>query len=564
MAKKMVFQGSSMEWQLNLYKIIERGVRYFPKQEIVFQTYDKGVQRYTYADLYKRACSMANALKNLGLKPGGRVTVCGTNIVEVFESHMAILLAGGVVNSTNPRFSVDYIMKGINRMEDSIAIVDRLLVPLFEKMAPQLKTIKHYIIIPDKVETTLKPVYSFAELCESTSSTLDLDALFDTNEYEAAFHQCTTGTTGTPKACVFSHRGCYLQILGQCMTDAHGFTQNDTILHVIPSYHGFWFYHFTGWLLGMKQVFIGPMFDPNLVMKLIQDEKVTCTGGTPEVWTMALNFMKMQKAKGVTYDLSSLNRIFLAGTAPPVSLQKDFEVMGIKPLHVFGMTEMNGPHGTSSKPKPYFKLSQDERYELMKKQGLPLPLVQVKGLDDKDKEIPWNGTTIGELCLKGGSVLRNHYAMEEESKALWTKDGWFRSGDLITIDPEGYMTIMDRKKDLIKTGGEFISTIELGANIFAHPKVAEAAVVGVSHPKWGERPLALVVPQAANKGDITEEEILKFIQPNVPSWWLPDEILFVDEIPKTSVGKIDKSAIKVKYKDHKLPEVPLYKTLFGK
>lgn len=564
MAKEMVFPGSSMEWQLNLYKVIERGLRYFPKQEIVFQTYDKGVQRYTYADLYRRACSMANSLKKLGLKPGGRVTVCGSNIVEVFESHMAVLLAQGVVDSANPRFSVDYIIKGINRVESGIAIVDRSLVPLFEKMAPQLKTVKHYIIMPDKVKTTLSPVSSFAELVNSGSPDLDLNALLDTNEYEAAMHQCTTGTTGTPKACLFSHRSCYLQMMGQCLADGHAFTQYDTILHVIPAYHGFWFYHFTGWMLGMKQVFIGPQFDPDLVLKLIQQEKVTCSGGTPEVWNMVINYVKMQKAKGVTCDLSSMNRLFLAGTAPPVELQKEFEALGIQPLHVFGMTEMNGPHGTSSRPKPYFKLSQEERYELMKKQGLPLPLVQVKGLDDKDKEIPWDGKTVGELCLKGAAVLRNHYAMEDESKALWTKDGWFRSGDLITIDPEGYMTIVDRGKDLIKTGGEFISTIALGAEIFAHPKVAEAAVVGLSHPKWGERPIALVVPQTANKGDITEEEILRFIQPKVPSWWLPDEIIFVDEIPKTSVGKIDKNAVRSKYKDHKLPEVPLYKTLFGK
>jgi fatty-acyl-CoA synthase len=548
---KLVMPGSTMDWQLNLYHLIERGIKYFPEQEAVFRTYANEIKRYTIADLYANACKFANVLKDkFGIKRGDVVTICGTNIIEVVESQLGILLAGAIVNNMNPRFSPDYVAEGMIRMQDKVSVIDKLVVPLFESMSEKIGFVKNFVVLPELVETKLEPAHSYKELISEASSEFDLEALFDVDEREAAFQQCTTGTTGEPKACLFSHRGLFLQCLGQAMTDAHGFSQYDTVLHIIPSYHGFWMYHLTALMLGMKQVFIGPNMDPEWVLRLIQDEKVTCAGGTPEVWGMILNYYDNQKEKGIKYDLSSFERVFLAGTAPPLSLQKKFEELGVKPMHVFGMTEMHGPYGTTSKLKPYMKLSKEESFEHLKRQGIPLPFVQVKGVDEFGEEIPWDGATVGELCLKGAAILREHYKMPEVSKELWTEDGWFRSGDLITIDSDGYMEIVDRKKDLVKSGGEFISTIALGAKILENPKVLEAAAVGVPHPKWGERPIALVVPKEEYRGKMTEEEIIEFLKPKVPKWWLPDKVLFVEELAKTSVGKIDKAALRKMYIDY--------------
>ena len=558
--KKLNFPGCTMKFQLNVPQLIKRGITYFPKQEIVYRTHENEIKRYTYEDLYKNSCRLANTLKELGVRPGDRVGVYGTNVVEVMECHIGIILAGAVVNSVNPRFSQDYIIAGINRMEDKVALVDKSLLPLFEQISSHLSSVKHVIIFPEKGDTSLNYAYSYNELIGNASFEMKIDALLDIDEWEAAFHQCTTGTTGVPKACLFSHRGMYLQTIGQSLAESHRFTQYDTILHIIPSYHGFWFYHFTGWQLGMKQVFIGPNMDPEWVLRLIQDEKVTCCGGTPEVWGMILGALRAQESKGIKYNLNSMNRVFLAGTAPSLAIQKKFSQLGIEPMHVFGMTEMHGPYGTVSKPKPYMDLSEEEAFKYRKKQGIPLPFINVKGIDDEGESIPWDGKTIGELCMRGATILGEHYNMPEETDALWTEDGWFRSGDLITIDDEGYMEIQDRKKDLIKSGGEFISTIELGAKILEHPKVYEVAVVGCPHPKWGERPLAAIVPTPESE-EVSEEEIIQHLVPLVPKWWLPDKIVFLSELPKTSVGKIDKSVLKEKYKDYKLPEEPVYKKI---
>lgn len=548
--RKPIMPGSTMDFQLNIYQLIERGVKYFPEREVVFRTYANELERYTIADLYANACKFANVLKDkFGIKRGNVVTLCGTNIIEVVECQLGILLAGAVANNMNPRFNPDYVAEGMIRMQDKVCVIDKLVVPLFELMAEKIGFVEDFIVLPELVETKLKPAHSYKELTSEASSELDLEALLDTDEREAAFQQCTTGTTGEPKACLFSHRGLFMQCIGQAMADSHEFSQYDTVLHIIPSFHGFWMYHFTALMLGMKQVFIGPGMDPDWVLRLIQDEKVTCAGGTPEVWGMILNYYDIQKEKGIKYDLSSFERVFLAGTAPPLVLQKKFEELGIRPMHVFGMTEMHGPYGTSSKLKPYMKLSKEESFEHLKKQGIPLPFVRVRGLDKNDTSIPWDGTTVGELCMKGAAVLGEHYKMPEISKELWTEDGWFRSGDLITVDPDGYMEIVDRKKDLVKSGGEFVSTIALGAKILENPKVLEAAAVGVPHPKWGERPIAVVVPKEGYKDKITEEEIIEFLKPKVPKWWLPDKVIFVEELVKTSVGKIDKAGLRRIYLD---------------
>ena len=540
-------QGQMMDYQLTLTPLLDRARRLFPKKEIVTKS-GPGLERFTYEQMTERVGRLANALSKLGVKSGDRVATFAWNNARHLEIYFAVPCMGAVLHPLNLRLPADQLTYIIAHADDQVLFIDPTLLPAIEKLAPQLKSVKHFVVMGDKVPegTTLNPVYAYEDLLNSASPDYPWPHL---QENDAAAMCYTSGTTGNPKGVVYSHRSIYLHSLGLSMTDSFGLSERDVFMPVVPMFHVLaWGTPFATVMLGTKLVFPGPHLQPRDLAELIQAEKVTLTAGVPTLWLGILGLLDKEH-----YDVSSLRGMIVGGAAAPQSMIEAFDKKhGLNVIHAWGMTEMS-PLGTVSHLKSYqVDLSESEQFSIRAKQGTSVPGVEIRAVDDSGKEIPWDGKAFGELQVKGPWVISGYYNDERSADSFM--DGWFRTGDVVTIDSEGFVQIVDRTKDLVKSGGEWISSQDLENAIMGHPKVLEAAVIAVPHPKWQERPLACVVPKPDYKDNLTKAEIYDHLRARFDKMYLPDDIVFIDAVPKTSVGKFDKKVLRVQYKDYQLPE----------
>jgi len=540
-------QGQMMDYQLTLTPLLERARRLFPTKEIVTKA-GPGLERFTYKQMYERVGRLANALAKLGIKNGDRVATFAWNNARHLEIYFAAPCMGAVLHPLNLRLPPEQLIYIVGHADDQVLFVDPTLLPGVEKLAPHFKNIKHYIVMGDKVPegTTLSPVHAYEELLANASPEYPWPQL---TENDAAAMCYTSGTTGNPKGVVYSHRSTYLHCLGLSMADSVGLTEADIFMPVVPMFHVLaWGTPFAAVMLGTKLVFPGPHMQPRDLASLVEAEKVTLTAGVPTLWLGILNLLEKEH-----YDMSSLRGMVVGGAAAPQSMIEDFEKKhGLNVIHAWGMTEMS-PLGTVSFLKSYQRdLPESERFAIRAKQGMPVPGVDIRAVDVDGKEIPWDGKAFGELQVKGPWIAGSYYKDDRSAESFM--DGWFRTGDVVNIDPEGFIQIVDRTKDLVKSGGEWISSQDLENTIMSHPKVLEAAVIAVPHPKWQERPLACVVPKPDYKETITKAEIIDHLRGRFDKMYLPDDVVFIEAVPKTSVGKFDKKVLRAQYKDYQLPE----------
>jgi fatty-acyl-CoA synthase len=539
-------QGLMMDYPLTLTHIFERARRLFPRKEIATKT-PAGMHRYTYAEMCERVGRLANALDRLGISTDGRVATFAWNTYRHLEIYFAAPCSGRVLHTLNLRLFPEQIIYIANHAEDEIVFVDASLLPAFEKLAPHFKTVKHYVVMTDGPlpETSLPNALSYEELLAAAPPEYDWPQL---DENSAAAMCYTSGTTGNPKGAVYSHRGLFLHSISECMADSMGLSERDIVLPVVPMFHAnSWGLPHSCTLVGAKQVFPGQFLDGKSIAELIQNERVTVAAGVPTIWMGLLQVLEKE-----SYDISSLRCMPVGGSAAPQSMieryQKQFDAYI---LHAWGMTEM-APLGTVSNLKSYMTdLPEAERFKVRAKQGTTVPGVEARIVDVDGRELPWDGESFGELQVRGPWIISSYYNDERSPDSF--EDGWFRTGDVATIDSEGYLQIVDRTKDLVKSGGEWISTVDLENVIMGHPKVLEAAVIAVPHPRWQERPMACVVPKPDFKDSLTAQEILEYLSNHVAKWQLPDEVIFIEAVPKTSVGKFDKKVLREQFKDYQLP-----------
>ena len=539
-------QGLMMDYPLTTQPLLERARRLFPKKEVVTKA-GPNMERVTYGEMAERVGRLANALKRLGVKPGDRVATFAWNNSRHMELYFALPGMGAVLHPLNLRLPADQLIYIVQHADDQVLFVDPSLVPAVEKLAPMLKSVRQYVIMADALpQTSLSPVASYEELLRAESPDFAWPAL---DERSAAAMCYTSGTTGNPKGVVYSHRAIYLHSMGLSMSDSFGLSERDTFMPVVPMFHVLaWGTPFACAMLGLKVVFPGPHMTPPDLAGLIQGERVTLTAGVPTLWLGLLALLEKEH-----YDLSSLRAMIVGGAAAPQSMIETYEKKhGLQVIHAWGMTEMT-PLGTVSRLKSYqADLPEAQRFAIRAKQGTPVPGVEIRAMDVMGQEIPWDGKAFGELEVRGPWIASSYYN-DERSAGQW-RDGWFRTGDVVNIDPEGTVQIVDRTKDLVKSGGEWISSQDLENAIMSHPKVLEAAVIAVWHPKWQERPLALVVPKPDFKDSLTKEEIMAHLRPRFPKLNLPDDVVFIDAVPKTSVGKFNKRALREQFKEFKLPD----------
>jgi fatty-acyl-CoA synthase len=539
-------QGLMMDYQLTLTPMMERARRLFSNKEIVTKA-GPSLERYTYGQWAERVGRLANALAKLGVNSGDRVATFAWNNARHLELYFAVPCMGAVLHPLNLRLPGDQLAYIVNHAEDKILFIDPSLLPAVEKLSPYLKGVKHFVVMGDKVpETTLTPVSAYEDLLSSVGPDYPWPRL---HENDAAAMCYTSGTTGNPKGVAYSHRAIYLHSFGLSMADSFGISEKDTVMPVVPMFHVLaWGTPFVSTMTGAKLVFPGPHLQPRDLAELIQAEKVTLTAGVPTLWMGILGLLDKER-----YDLSSLREMIVGGAAAPQSMIEAYEKKhGVRITHAWGMTEMT-PLGTVSRPKSYqTNLSEAERFAIRAKQGTPAMGVEIRAIDEDGKEVPWDGKTFGELQVRGPWIIREYYNDERSPQSF--ADGWFRTGDVVTIDSEGFVQIVDRTKDVIKSGGEWISSQDLENAIMSHPKVAEAAVIAIPHPKWQERPLACVVPKPDYKDTLTKDEIIDHLRPKFDKMYLPDDVVFIEAVPKTSVGKFDKKVLRVQFKDHKLAE----------
>ncbi|MFY2155957.1 long-chain fatty acid--CoA ligase [Cytobacillus firmus] len=527
-----------MQTPLTMTQMIRRAEKYFPKKTVVSRTAG-GIQRLTYKEIAERTRKLAESLQKLGVERGDKVGTLAWNHHRHLEAYFAIPCSGAVLHTINIRLSPQHITYIINHAEDKVLLIDPDIVPLIEKVKDKLKTVKAFIIMTDEEElpeTSLSPVFHYEKLINEASGAYEFPD--DLDENSAAGMCYTSATTGNPKGVVYSHRGIVLHSMALGMADSAAVSEKDIALPVVPMFHvNAWGLPFAAVWFGTTLVLPGPYFTPKLLAELIQSEKVTITAGVPTIWLGLLKELDENK-----YDMSSLRSVLCGGSAAPKGMIKAFEQKHKIPfMHAYGMTETS-PLVVISTLKSYQEeLSAEEKLDIKAKQGILVPGLEMK-IAGKDGEAAWDGKEMGELAIRGPWIASEYYKDERTNEAF--RDGWLYTGDVVTIDEEGFMKIVDRTKDLIKSGGEWISSVDIENALMAHESVFEAAVVAVPHEQWQERPVACVVLKEPFKGKTTKEELYEFLKPQFAKWWLPDEILFFEEIPKTSVGKFLKMALR--------------------
>jgi fatty-acyl-CoA synthase len=532
--------GLMMDYPLTLTHILERSAKIYPTREIASRTPDGSMHRYTYRNFYQRVHRLAHVLKNLGVEAGDRIGTLCWNSSRHLELYFAIPCAGCVLHTLNLRLAPDQLAYVINHAEDQIIFVDASLLPILEPIQGELKSVRRIVVMNDETRCEYETLLAASPEIPYPWPRLDENA--------AAAMCYTSATTGDPKGVVYSHRALFLHSYGICMADIFALSERDTILQLIPMFHANgWCIPYAGIMTGSRLVFCGRHLQPADIALLIEQERATFTAGVPTLFMTLYSHLESH-----SYDISSLRMVVVAGAALPRSFVELYEKKyAVHFMLAWGMTELT-PIGTVTCLKSHLEsLPDEQRLDIMARHGLPLAGVDVRIVDAEGEELPWDGIAMGELQARGPWVAGSYYNDPRSPQSFM--DGWLRTGDVATIDAEGYIQIMDRTKDLVKSGGEWISSVDLENAIMAHPKVAEAAVVGVFHPKWQERPLACVVPRPECKDQITKQEILDFLALRMAKWWLPDDVVFIEAVPKTSVGKFNKRALREQFKDYQLP-----------
>jgi 3-(methylthio)propionyl---CoA ligase len=538
--------GLMQDWPLLCHRIIDHAAKYHGERKVITRSVEGPIVETNYAAIRLRAKKVAQRLEKDGIKSGDRVATLAWNTWRHLEAWYGILGLGAVYHTVNPRLFPDQIAWIVNHAGDRMMITDLTFVPILEKIADKLTSIERYVILTDAAhmpKTTLKNAVAYEDWIAGEDGNFEWRQ-FDENT--AAGMCYTSGTTGNPKGVVYSHRSNVLHAMMAAMPDAKNLSSRDVCLPVVPMFHANgWSLAFSTPMVGATLVLPGAKLDGASLYELLTKYKVSFTAAVPTVWLMLLQDLEKTGGK-----LPYLKRVVIGGSACPRAMTKTFQdKYGVEVVHAWGMTEMS-PLGSLCTMKPeYAELTGEARLDVQQKAGHPPFGVEMKITDDAGKELPWDGTTFGRLKVRGPAVARAYY--KGEGGEVFEKDGWFDTGDVATIDRYGYMQITDRAKDVIKSGGEWISTIDLENLAVGHPKVAEAAAIGIAHPKWDERPLLVIV---LKKGETaTKEDILGFMQGKIAKWWMPDDVAFVDEIPHTATGKIQKMALRQQFKDYRLP-----------
>ncbi|MCP3141725.1 long-chain fatty acid--CoA ligase [Pyxidicoccus xibeiensis] len=533
--------GRMMDFPLTLTHFLERARTYYSRSEIVSRNPDKSLHRYTFADFYKRTCRLMNALTRLGVKPGDRVATLSWNHYRHLEVYYGVPAMGAVVHTLNLRLHPNDLAYIARHAEDTVVVVDHSLLPLFEKFAAQVPSLRHVIVVPDSGPAP-EGKLDYEQLLAAESESFDFPKL---EENSAAMLCYTSGTTGNPKGVLYSHRSIVLHTLACCMPDATGMREADTVLPVVPMFHAAaWGLAFDAVLTGAKLVFPGPHLDPLSLLELMAAEKVTMAGGVPTIWLGILALLDQDPKK---WDLSRVRSMLIGGSAAPPSLIDGFKQRhGLEVVHAWGMTELS-PVGTMAKLKGELRdASQEAQLAARASQGFALPFVETRVVADDGRILPWDGKTMGELEVRGPWVAGSYFGGEGPDR--FTADGWFKTGDVVTIDGDGYVRICDRSKDVIKSGGEWISSVALENALMAHPAVLEAAVFAGRHAKWDERPLAAVALKPGQTA--TKEELAAHLAKQFAKFWMPDDYFFVPQIPRNSTGKFLKSKLREEYGEH--------------
>ena len=538
--------GLMMDYPLTLDRILEHANRVYGSKKIHTKLTDGSIHTYTYSDLYKRSKRLASALAKRGIQLGDRVGTFGWNNYQHLELYYGIPGCGAVCHTLNIRLFPEQIAYIIEHAEDRMIVVDASLVKLMEAVAAKVDCVEHYVIYgaDANLETSLPNVILYEELLAEG----DEEYQCPITDEKTAFGMCyTSGTTGDPKGALYSHRSMYLHTLGMLQANASGITSRDMILPVVPQFHVMsWGIPYAAALAGAELIMPGPHLQPAALAEMIETFGVTVATGVPTIWSGLYHELKENPR-----DISTIRAMIVGGSAMPRGLIKNFETeLNATVLHAWGMTEMS-PLGTICHlGSQHADLTPEAQWDVKAKQGTPIGGVELRIVDDQNQELPWDGETMGELQVRGPWVIKQYFKREPTTEHF-TEDGWFRTGDVSTISPDGYMQITDRTKDLIKSGGEWISSVDLENALTEHEKIREAAVIAIPDEKWDERPLAAIV--LTTKEDApSADEIRDYLATRFAKWWLPDKIVYIDEVPKTSTGKFSKRILRQQYADGEL------------
>ncbi|MEM7131319.1 MAG: long-chain fatty acid--CoA ligase [Chloroflexota bacterium] len=539
-------QGLMMDYPLTLDSIIEHANKIYGHKKIHTKLSDGSIHTYSYSEAYKRIKKLSSALAKRGIQMGDRLGTFGWNNYQHFELYFGIPGCGAVCHTLNIRLFPEQIAYIVEHAEDRMVFVDASLLKLMEAVAPQVSCVEHYVIYGSDgpVETSLPNVILYEDLIAEGDEAYTCPV----TDENTAFGMCyTSGTTGDPKGALYSHRSMYLHTLGMIQGNAAALTNTDVILAIVPQFHVMsWGIPFAASICGSDLVMPGPFLQPAALADMVQDFKVTVATGVPTIWTGIHHEIQANPR-----DISSIRALIVGGSAMPLRLIEIYEQeYGVNVVHAWGMTELS-PLGTMSRlGTQHQDMAEKEQFDVKAKQGFPLGGIEVRIVDEENQELPWDGTTMGELQVRGPWVIRSYFK-REPTEEHFTPDGWFRTGDVATMSQDGYMQITDRTKDLIKSGGEWISSVDLENALIAHDQVMEASVIAIPDERWDERPLAAVVPADAENPP-SKEELISYLEPQFAKWWLPEKFAVIDEVPKTSTGKFDKKVLRQQYADGKL------------
>ena len=534
--------GNMMQDQLLISGILEHAIQTNPNTEIVSHTIEGNIHRYSVLESSKRAKKLANALKSLGVEEGDVIGTIALNGYRHYELYFGISGTGSILHTLNPRLFPEQLEYIVNHAEDKFLFIDLPFLPLIESVSENIQNVKGFILLCDKesmpTDSKLENLICYEELIESESDEFQWPE-FDENTASSLCY--TSGTTGNPKGVLYSHRSTILHAWYACAANAMNVSSTTVILPVVPMFHvNAWGIPYAVAMFGAKLVLPGPHTSGEAITKLIQSEKVTNLMGVPTVWLDLLNYTR---EKNISLD--SVNSVLVGGSAAPRAMIKEFqEKHDAFLLHGWGMTEMS-PLGTLNAYNSDMQgMDLEERYDIQTSQGKAIYGCQIKIVDDEGKTLPNDGESFGRLMVKGPGIIERYFKSEETA----LENGWFDTGDVSTISNDGYMRIVDRSKDVIKTGGEWISSIDLENSAVGHPGVSEACVVGVLHPKWDERPIMFVVKN--NQEDCDKDSVIEYLSDKVAKWWLPDDVIFVEELPHGATGKLLKTGLREDYKNH--------------